>query len=167
MNESKYSSYLKREFYKKYPFGFWFKIPDYFGKDGNKKPFDSFFISKETGFGAVEVKIHKKLSPFCFDKVELHQIDALRKIRNNKGLAFLIVGIRSPTTIFDRKKIGKDFAEIKIDLWFPVDLIPGHGTNISVKKFMVRDYIASLSDIKGNVINAIVISWRSFGEFTK
>jgi len=165
--ESDYTAHLRKRFIENHPDAFWFKIPDFFGKDGVKKPFDAFFISSNIGFGAIESKLHKSLSPFHFNKIESHQINALRKVKRNNGLAFIVVGIRAQTTEFDRKKIKKDHSQVKADLWFPVQLIPGAGEQIDIKKFMVRDFIASISSFPGNRVQVINIEEHIFRRYTK
>lgn len=137
MKESDFLNTIKKKFYKKYPSGLWIKLPDYFGQDGTKKPFDVVCINK-SGFTAIEAKIHNKLSDFYFDKIRPHQILCLRKIRQNEGKAFVLIGVRAKTTQRDRRLIQTELANIRMNIYIPVQWIPGKNEVIIPRTLNIR-----------------------------
>jgi hypothetical protein len=166
MTESEYTTHLRGKFSEKYPGCFWYKIPDAFGMDGQKRPFDAFAIHPETGMVCIESKIHKTLSPFSFSKVETHQISSLRLARHNGARSYLVIGIRCITKKYDRKILDQNIARVSADIWIDVNHISGEKADISIKALKIRELLKE-SELKGNRINEIYLSEERFKAYIK
>lgn len=166
MDEASYTYTLKKSYRKKYHNCFWFKIPDcfaaekkeFYGLDQVKRPFDVLTIHPVTGFRAIEIKLHKSLSPFSFKRVAPHQIKSLRSVVKNGGHGFLEIGVRTRLTDYDRKKIDVPFSEFKMDIWIDVNDVPGFGDWIDASSLKVREIAADIAkseELKGNKIHEV------------
>ena len=163
MNEASYTYYLKKNYQKKHHGCFWFKIPDcfaaekkeFYGLDQVKRPFDVLTIHQDTGFRAIEVKLHKSLSPFSFKRVAPHQIQSLRSVIKNGGSGFLVIGVRASLKDYDRKQLGVSFSKFAMDIWIDANEVPGFGDWIDASSIKLREIASGISeseDLKGNKI---------------
>lgn len=157
MKESKYVSYIKDKYLSKNPNGVFYKIPDAFGVDGKTRPYDFYTLNKGV-FTAVEAKIHNDLSPFYFSAIKPHQIYNLRKVAENGGMAYVLIGFRVRTNAKFRKEHNYDYAWVKADVWIPASCVPGKVGDIELVAIDIDKIVNEVEEFKGNKINEIYLS---------
>lgn len=164
MKESAYLTHLRARFFENHPQGFWYKIPDSMGVDGQKRPYDVYAFYDGT-FMAIEGKMHKSIKPFYFSSIRPHQIYNLRKTHQNNGLAYVSVGVRCEISESDKKRLGYKYAKVSLDIWIPAQYIPGRIDAMDITALEVERLLTP--EIRGNRINEIHLSEERFKEITR
>jgi hypothetical protein len=164
MKESAYLTHLRGRFLERHPDGFWYKIPDSMGVDGQKRPYDVYAFY-DGNFLAIEGKMHKTIKPFYFSSIRPHQIYNLRKVHRNKGDAYVSLGVRCEISKSDRARLAYKYSKVSLDIWIPVQLIPGRIDEMNVTALEVERLL--IPGIKGNRINEIYLPKERFEEVTR
>jgi len=95
MRESIFQSEIKRSIDALMGHSHYHKIPDVYAKGDfeTKRPYDCYvFYNKE--FCALELKQIRECKSFPFENVEPHQIYYLQKVKQNLGLAYVVINYR-------------------------------------------------------------------------
>lgn len=164
MKESEYLTHLRGRFLEKHPEGFWYKIPDSMGVDGQKRPYDVYALYDGI-FLAIEGKMHKSIEPFYFSNIRPHQIYNLRKTFKNGGRAYISIGVRCNISSSQKKRLNYKYSRVSLDIWIPAQYIPGVLDEIDVTALEIDKLLTP--EIRGNRINEIYLSQERFKEITR
>jgi hypothetical protein len=121
MNEAQLINWHSKEWLKRRPGAFYYKIPDTLGI-GGQKPFDV-IIDDAGQHYAIEFKIHKSHRRFPLNKIKPHQIENLQKAQANGRIATVYIGVRFMMDLDDQERLNFRVRRISVDLEYPVDHI--------------------------------------------
>jgi hypothetical protein len=121
MKETDLVAWHGKEYLKRRPRAFYYKIPDTLGV-GGKKPFDVIIDDVGT-HRAIEFKLHKSHTAFSLAHVQPHQIENLLLAQENGRIATVYIGIRFTMDVETQERLEFRIRRIKVDLEYPIDEI--------------------------------------------